>query len=270
MRRKGGSEGAVSPHDPHTPASTPASTPTGRRPWRRPVTLSALAVLVAGAVVTGPSAVAGEERQQQQQQDRRAAATIVTSTGKSGSSVAFTFDDGPDPTHTPAMLDVLKKHGVKAVFCLWGDHVRQYPNLVKRIADEGHVLCNHSMSHSDMGGWSAAQVRSDLEATNALIQQAAPGARIAYFRAPYGSWGQAGDVAEQLGMTPLGWRMDIQDWTPPGAGELARRLRDGITPGAVVLMHDGGGDRSQTVQAVDTVIPEFKANGWSFDLPAGG
>ena len=85
--------------------------------------------------------------------------------------------------------------------------------------------------------------------------------------APYGSWGQTPEVAAGLGMQPLGWRLAISDWEPPGADVLAQRLRDGITPGAVVLMHDGGGDRSQTVEAVDQVIPELRAQGWRFTLP---
>ncbi|WP_344633791.1 polysaccharide deacetylase family protein [Streptomyces glaucosporus] len=194
--------------------------------------------------------------------------TVVTSTQSGGRTVSFTFDDGPDPTHTPRLLEVLRRHGVKATFCLWGDHVRQYPHLVRQIAAEGHRLCNHTMSHQDMGGWSQQQIRQNLEQTNNLIRQAAPGAQITYFRAPYGNWGQSPQVAASLGMQPLGWRLAINDWQPPGTGELVRRIMQGVTPGAVVLMHDGGGDRSQTVSAVDQTIPQLRAQGYSFDQPA--
>ncbi|EOR70123.1 cellulose-binding family II protein [Thermobifida fusca TM51] len=194
---------------------------------------------------------------------------IVTTTGQPGRTVALTFDDGPNPNDTPALLSVLRKHQVKAVFCLWGEHVRQYPAIARQIAEEGHILCNHSMRHDDMGNWSAAQIRADLEATNQAIREAVPNADIPYFRAPYGSWGQSPQVAADMGMQPLGWAMDIADWEPPGTSELVRRLNERVTPGAVILLHDGGGDRSQTVQAVDQVIPQWKAQGWTFTFPAG-
>ncbi|MGP4109985.1 polysaccharide deacetylase family protein [Streptomyces sp. 4N509B] len=199
----------------------------------------------------------------------RADATIITSTASGGQTVAFTFDDGPNPPHTENLLAVLREHNVKAVFCLWGSFVQQQPNTVRQIVADGHTLCNHSMNHNDMGGWSASQIRADMEQTSAAIRSVVPGAQIPYFRAPYGSWGsQVAQTAASLGMQPLGWRMDIADWNPSSADQLAQRLLSGVTPGAVVLMHDGGGDRAATVQAVDMVIPQLKARGYTFDLPA--
>ncbi|HET6531399.1 MAG TPA: polysaccharide deacetylase family protein, partial [Actinoplanes sp.] len=137
----------------------------------------------------------------------------------------------------------------------------------RRIVAAGHVLCNHSLHHEDLSTRTPQQIRSDLMATSALIRQAAPGARIPYFRAPFGSWGESPQIAAELGMQPLGWRLAITDWEPPGTDVLVQRLREGITPGAVVLLHDGGGDRSQTVEAVDRIIPELRAQGWRFTLP---
>ena len=195
-------------------------------------------------------------------------ADIVTTTGRSGRTVALTFDDGPDPDDTPALLSVLREHRVKAVFCLWGDQVRQHPDIVRQIVRQGHTLCNHAMHHDDLGDWSAADIRADLVATNAAIREAVPGSPIPYFRAPYGSWGRSPEVAADLGMQPLGWAMDIADWESPGTAELVRRLNEGVTPGAVILLHDGLGDRSQTVQAVDRIIPQWKSQGWTFTLPA--
>jgi peptidoglycan/xylan/chitin deacetylase (PgdA/CDA1 family) len=192
---------------------------------------------------------------------------IVDTARGTGDVVSLTFDDGPHPPDTLRLLAVLRRHHVKAVFCLVGDQVRAYPEVARRIAREGHVLCNHSLSHADLGAAAPDEIRADLEATSALIRDAVPGARIPYFRAPYGSWGQSPAVAAELGMQPLGWKMDIADWEPPGADVLLQRLRDGITAGSVVLMHDGGGDRSQTVEAVDRIIPELRAGGWRFTLP---
>lgn len=198
----------------------------------------------------------------------QATPAIVESTRHDGNYVSLTFDDGPDPVNTPKLLAVLEKHHVKATFCLWGEHVKKHPEIVQQIAAAGHLLCNHTMRHDNMGAWSEDAIRADLEQTSAAIREAVPDARINYFRAPYGSWGQTPAVAAQLGMQPLGWRLAIADWEPPGTPELVRRLREGITPGAVVLMHDGGGDRSQTVEAVDEIIPELKSVGWRFDRPA--
>ncbi|WP_311932036.1 polysaccharide deacetylase family protein [Microbispora sp. H11081] len=194
--------------------------------------------------------------------------TVVDSTRAGGMSVGFTFDDGPNPPDTLRLLGALREHHVKAVFCLWGDHVRQHPEVVRRIAADGHTLCNHGMHHDDMANWPAERIRADLMETSAAIRAAVPGARIPYFRAPYGSWGRTPAVAADLGMQALGWRLAIGDWDPPGTAELVRRLREGITPGAVVLMHDGGGDRSQTVDAVSSVIPALRSEGWHLSLPA--
>lgn len=193
---------------------------------------------------------------------------IVESTQRGGRALALTFDDGPDPRNTPQLLDVLREQHVKGVFCLWGEHVRQHPALVRRIVAEGHSLCNHSMRHDDMGTWSPSDIRADLLATSAAIRAAVPHARIPYFRAPYGSWGQTPEVAAELGMQPLGWRLAVSDWAPPGTGVLVERLLTAISPRDVVLLHDGGGDRSQTVAAVARVIPELRAAGWHFARPA--
>jgi peptidoglycan-N-acetylglucosamine deacetylase len=193
---------------------------------------------------------------------------VVVDTARGhGDVVSLTFDDGPNPPDTLRLLDVLRRRHVKAVFCLWGDHVRDHPQVVRRIAAEGHVLCNHSLHHDDLSVLTPEQIRADLAETSALIRQAVPHARIPYFRAPYGSWGESPQVAADLGMQPLGWRLAITDWEPPGTDVLVQRLREGITPGAVVLLHDGGGDRSQTVEAVDRIIPELRAQGWRFTLP---
>ncbi|MCY9786582.1 polysaccharide deacetylase family protein [Nocardiopsis sp. EMB25] len=195
---------------------------------------------------------------------------IVDSTQRGGMAVALTFDDGPHPDNTPRLLDVLDEHGVRAVFCVLGDQALRYPELVREIVDEGHTLCNHTMSHDDVSGWSPEEVREELLATNAAIHAAAPDARIRYFRAPFGAWGQSPEVAAEMGMRPLGWSVDVLDWSTPGTGVLVDRLRAAITPTSVVLLHDGGGDRSQTVAAVDQLVPEMESQGWRFTRPAWG
>ncbi|MEU4569118.1 polysaccharide deacetylase family protein [Micromonospora sp. NPDC023956] len=199
---------------------------------------------------------------------RPVSADVVDTARGGGRTLSLTFDDGPNPTDTPRLLGVLRRHRIAAVFCLWGEHVDDHPDVVRRIVADGHALCNHGMRHDDMGSWPPARIAADLRETNDAIRRAVPGARIRYFRAPYGAWGQTPAVAASLGMRPLGWRLAVGDWEPPGTDELVRRLLDGVTPGAVVLMHDGGGDRRQTVDAVDRVVPVLRAWRWRFTLPA--
>ena len=182
-------------------------------------------------------------------------------------TVCLTFDDGPNPVDTPRLLEVLSRHGVAAVFCLVGQQALSHPEIVAAIVESGHTLGNHSMHHDDLSGWSKEDIEADLLATHAAIQSAQPGVDVPYFRAPFGRWGHSPAVASALGMRPLGWRLDVVDWEPPGAEVLVGRLRAGIGAGAVVLLHDGGGDRSQTVEAVDRIVPELLREGWTFVLP---
>ena len=217
----------------------------------------------------------------------RATPEIVTTTQHPGKVAALTFDDGPNPADTPRLLEVLAENDVRAVFCLWGDFVERHPEVVRQIAAEGHTLCNHTMHHDNLAGWTpdqaltAEEVRADLEATSALIREVVPGARIPYFRAPYGAWGEhSPQVAADLGMQPLGWAVAIEDWETQDADVLAERLESGIraNPGGVVLMHDGPPaydeagrpvpNRAGTVEAVARVIPELEAEGWRFARPA--
>lgn len=202
--------------------------------------------------------------------DARTGERVLDATRHPGRRLALTFDDGPNPPDTTRLLAVLRAHGVRAVFFLCGDPALAHPEVVRAIAADGHILGNHSMHHDDMSGWPPERIRADLLRTNAAIRAAAPGVSIPYFRAPYGSWGRSPEVARDLGMWSLGWRLAIGDWEPPGTDELVRRLTDGAAPGSVILMHDGGGDRGQTVSAVERFVPRFRALGWSFDDPERG
>lgn len=193
---------------------------------------------------------------------------VLRRAGGQGRVLSLTFDDGPDLRATPRLLEVLAAHAVPAVFFLWGDHVRAHPGVVRDVHAAGHVLGNHSMHHDDLAHWSPDDVRDDLLETSAAIADAAPGAPVPWFRAPYGSWGASPDVAAALGMQPLGWQLAVGDWEPPGVDELVRRVETGIEPGGVLLLHDGGGDRTQTVDAVERLLPRLLADGWTFTLPA--
>ncbi|GAB3818730.1 polysaccharide deacetylase family protein [Micromonospora zhanjiangensis] len=175
-------------------------------------------------------------------------------------AVALTFDDGPHPVWTPKVLDDLKAAGVKATFCLIGQQIKAHADLVARMVREGHQLCNHSWKHDlKLGKKSEAEIRADLVRTNQAIEKAVPGVKIPYFRAPGGNWTSAMiKVVTELGMTPLHWDVDPQDWAKPGATKITNRVEGSARAGSIVLMHDGGGDRSGTATACPQVIAWLK------------
>jgi peptidoglycan/xylan/chitin deacetylase (PgdA/CDA1 family) len=175
-------------------------------------------------------------------------------------NVALTFDDGPDPRWTPAVLDLLRYHGISATFCLIGVNVQAYPDLVRRIVSEGHTLCNHSWAHEiGLGTRSPEAIRANLMRVNDEIHKALPGVAIPYFRQPGGAWTtRAVQVAKSLGMASIHWDVDPQDWRRPGAVAIAKFVNGGTRPGSIVLLHDGGGDRSGTVAACRFFLPYLR------------
>ena len=196
-------------------------------------------------------------------------ASQVTAAQGSGLVAALTFDDGPNPGETDELLDVLAEAGITAVFCVIGANI-QAPggaDVLRRTVAAGHVLANHTTSYADMGDWPAERVRADLVTNLAIIGDAVGDVPVPYFRAPNGSWGATAGVAAELGMRPLGLGNVIFDWETQDEPTLVANLRAAITPGAVVLAHDGGGDRWSTVRAVRRVVGEKLAEGWTFTLP---
>jgi peptidoglycan/xylan/chitin deacetylase (PgdA/CDA1 family) len=193
-------------------------------------------------------------------------------TGRAG--VALTFDDGPDPVQTPRMLDLLKREHVKATFCLVGRNVRAYPELVRRIAAEGHTLCNHTWEHSlTLGKKKPAVIRADLLRTNDAIRRAVPGARIKYMRAPGGNFTPAFvAAATELGMTSIYWQVDPRDWEHRGGesdaaheAKIVRAVKQRVGRGAIVLSHDYG--QPDTIAAYRTLIPWLRTRYQLIALP---
>jgi len=185
--------------------------------------------------------------------------------------VALTFDDGPDPNWTPQVLELLRRYQVRATFCLIGVNVVAFPQLVRDIVADGHTLCNHSWDHNMRLGFLPREaIRADLARTNEAIMAAAPGSRVSYYRQPGGNWASpVVAVARELGMTSLHWTVDPQDWRKPGAGSISGTVCAGTTAGAIVLMHDGGGDRRGTVAALRTILPNLVRRFRLTPLPPG-
>jgi peptidoglycan/xylan/chitin deacetylase (PgdA/CDA1 family) len=194
-------------------------------------------------------------------------ARSITTTGTS--DVALTFDDGPD-AYSMQVLDLLAEYHVKATFCIIGRQVAAHPDVIRRIVADGHTLCNHTWDHDLMlRNRTEAQIRTEMQSTNDAIHAVVPDAKISYFRAPGGGFSpQIVQLASDLGMKSLYWQVDPQDWTCPGAPAIVNRVIGHTHPGSIVLMHDGGGNRSQTVEALRTILPNFTSRFTLIPLPA--
>lgn len=185
-------------------------------------------------------------------------------------TIALTFDDGPDPLWTPQVLDVLARHRVPATFFVVGAQVARHPDLTQRLVAEGHELGAHTFTHAELAalpGW-----RRDLEYSQTQMAIAyAAGVTTSLLRPPYSSSPGALDDPNWTVVREAGARgyltalndTDSQDWARPGVDAIVRNSTpDGDS--AVVLMHDAGGDRSQTVAALDRYIPSMKEKGFRF------
>ena len=185
-------------------------------------------------------------------------------------AVSITFDDGPNPVATPRILDVLRDKGVSASFFVLGRHAERWPELVRRMAAEGHQLGNHGYWHRKLHRRSPAYVRDDLGRGTAAIELASGGVRPRVFRAPHGfrnPW--VTPIAASLGQRTIGWSLGVWDSARPGAGEIARRALAGLHARSILLLHDGDGydpdgDRLQTAEALPAIIDGLRARGLTF------
>ncbi len=202
---------------------------------------------------------------------------VIQRTREQPGLVALTFDDGPDATWTPAILDVLKRENVPATFFIIGQNGQDNPGLVRRIVNEGHDIGNHTFTHPNLGEIPARIGDLELTATERLIESLT-GRSTMLFRPPY--FGDAEPStpdqvepivrAKQLGYLTVGLRVDPDDWKQPGVEKIVNETIAGLTNpdpdkrGQVVLLHDSGGDRSQTVAALPLLIHDLRSRGFRF------
>ncbi|MEU8570258.1 polysaccharide deacetylase family protein [Streptomyces pathocidini] len=200
---------------------------------------------------------------------RRAPEGISHATESGGKAVNITIDDGPDPTWTPRVLDVLASHGAKATFCMIGPQARAHPDLVKRVVAAGHRLCDHTVSHdTGMDHKPVAYQKKEILDAERMIEDAAGGAEVDYYRAPGGAFTpESRKIAAAHGMRPLGWNVDTKDFDLPGEGRILETVRTEIGNGPTILFHDGGGDRSETVGALGDTLAWLKDQGYGFSFP---
>ncbi|WP_392964180.1 bifunctional polysaccharide deacetylase/glycosyltransferase family 2 protein [Streptomyces sp. LN245] len=191
-------------------------------------------------------------------------------------TIVLTFDDGPTPNWTPEVLKVLEKNDVDATFFLVGSMVSRYPGVVKNLVDQGNEVGIHTFTHVDLSYQSTARLQRELKQTQLALAGAA-GITTTLFRAPYSSEISAVDnyswpVYKELGglgYTSVFVDTDSDDWKKPGVSKIVQWATPKKNQGAIVLMHDAGGDRSQTVEALDTYIKKMKAKGYTFTTVSG-
>jgi peptidoglycan/xylan/chitin deacetylase (PgdA/CDA1 family) len=188
--------------------------------------------------------------------------SFVLSGARAERRVALTFDDGPSP-YTQRILSILRDEGVHATFFLIGQQVRPYAERVRQELEEGHMVGNHTWSHANVSG-GGGFARSQIERTQGAIHEVS-GFTPCLFRAPGGAVGGGlFGVARALGTLTIQWDVDPQDWRTPGAGAIYSRVVGAARPGSIVLMHDGGGYRGQTVAALPEIIHTLRDRGYRF------
>jgi peptidoglycan-N-acetylglucosamine deacetylase len=203
---------------------------------------------------------------------------VIERTGDKPGSIALTFDDGPDPDWTPAILDILKQENVPATFFVIGKNGQAHPDLLRRMVDEGHEIGNHTFTHPNLGEVPGAITVLELNATQRLIESVT-GRSTVLLRPPYFGDAEADTpqevepaiIARDMGYVIVGLRIDPGDWkigvTPD---EIIKRTIDKAmdtnpdTRGQVVLLHDSGGNRQATVEALPGLIHELRARGFKF------
>jgi peptidoglycan/xylan/chitin deacetylase (PgdA/CDA1 family) len=184
--------------------------------------------------------------------------------GRGSRLLALTYDDGPHPRNTPALLNVLARHSVRATFFLIGDHVVREPQLAREVSSAGHVIANHTLHHPSLIFCPPARVRRELsECERVLADNVGEHSRL--WRPPYGKrLPHVMRVAQRMGLEAIMWSIDAKDWALRTAEDVEKRVSSRICGGDVILLHDGGGERLYTVEATDRLIRRLKNEGYDF------
>lgn len=172
--------------------------------------------------------------------------------------IALTFDDGPHPVYTEQMLDVLKAEQVPATFFLLGQNIEGQEEIVKKIAEEGHLIGNHTFHHVQITGLSKEQACEEIEKTSCLIEELT-GKGTEYVRPPFGTWNEG--LESNLNLIPVMWTIDTLDWTTQNVDSIVNHVMKNAGENDIILMHDS---YESTVQAVKRIITLLKAEGYEF------
>ena len=188
---------------------------------------------------------------------------------RAAAQLSFTFDDGPAATYTSQVLALLAQYHAAAVFCVIGIDATKHPEFVRQEVAAGHRLCDHTQDHPlNLPSLGATRIDWEIRTGEQSIMAASGGVAPLYFRAPGGAWSSTVIAsAQHLQLSPLKWTVDPRDWSRPGTPEIVLSILNQLRPNGIILMHDGGGDRSQTVAALRVLLPELIAAGWTPVFP---
>lgn len=192
-----------------------------------------------------------------------AAKTVVCtqepeSGGEESPRIAITFDDGPNPEWTPALLDGLKQRGVRATFFVIGEKAQQTPELIRRMQDEGHIVGNHTFSHVQLTGLTDEQACEEITKTNEVLKQIT-GKNPVYIRPPFGSWND--ELECGIEMFPVMWTIDTLDWTTSDADKVVNKALSQAKDNSIILLHD---NYESSVQAALRIIDALQEKGFEF------
>jgi peptidoglycan/xylan/chitin deacetylase (PgdA/CDA1 family) len=190
---------------------------------------------------------------------------IIESEIKYKDKIAYlTFDDGPNPTYTPQIIDILKKYNAGATFFVLGQEVDKFPNIIKNTNDKKRVFANHTYSYNNIETVSDKIIKDEILKTNKAIKNVTNKTPIC-FRPPYSAINS--DIKQKISDASgkiIMWDVDTQDWAKPGIEEIVQHVLNYTQNGEIILMHDGGGDRTQTVTALDKILNKMTSDGWEF------
>lgn len=190
-------------------------------------------------------------------------APILSSSRTIHRVVALTFDDGPSP-YTEGVLAALRRYHATATFFVVGSHAAANPRMLVEEQALGAQIGNHTYTHADLRFYSDEAARAQLSMTQAVIWSATH-TRSHWFRPPYGGVDQhVADLADSLGLHTVLWSVDPRDWSLPGPEAIAFRVLSAVRPGSIVIMHDGGGYRGETVQALPLILEGLRREGYRF------
>jgi peptidoglycan-N-acetylglucosamine deacetylase len=177
--------------------------------------------------------------------------------------VAITFDDGPNPVYTPQVLEIFSEAKGKATFFMIGEQMRNHPDVVKQVADQGHEIGNHTFTHPKLSELSEQDCLKEIEETEKLIEEMA-GRKPVVFRPPYFDYNQDTVSLIQKRRYPMigALNLEAQDWEQPGVQHILGKSRAAVKNGSILIFHDGYGERSQTIEAVRMLVSELTSQGY--------
>jgi peptidoglycan/xylan/chitin deacetylase (PgdA/CDA1 family) len=234
-----------------------------RKKWKRLITIAAIIILIAGSGIAAFSIFFDQ--------------AVIVRKGTiykvevSEKVVALTFDDGPSPEWTPKILDELKKAGVKATFFMIGKYVEKYPQIARRVAEEGHDIGNHSYDHKVLIYYRMKTLEWEINEAEKVIKDVT-GVETHYFRPPK-AWltYKEKEKIKEMGYEVVLWTLNSKDWVTFDDKYIVKFLVHNVKPGDIILFHDGGGvfsteggNRRETVKTIPQLVEKLRAKGYRF------